>query len=1016
MFSTNFSKGFAPPSGVNSYKSINYVVSLRLFLFLIFIISSFNAVENCYSQTPIVQNGDFENYVMLPTAWNLPLTDFSISNIPWINRCLGFCQNPNNINMPNPPTNCTGWFIPTFGTADYYNSNAAPGAFHIKVPRIQLCTDGYDFTKTELREPHSGDAYCGLSLGNTMDAAINDYREYLESKLNIALEGNYTYLVKFWVSRSQPKCGNIGHLNKIGAYLSEQAILNFPGYPDEFTEGLYDQYSFNPQTNRYTKCSPQILSTELSATGADPLTGLGGWEEISGTVTVPRGESYNYITIGSFEERLTDFVYDTPPPNNNSPFVAKQAYYFIDDISIEETPCNCGISASNPDGAYTITVVPRLKQPGSESCCYDLYLNKDANLLNICRVNKVELFLGDAIIPFYTYDAPEGVDYFFKGSSDAILVYPNKCFTNLDGTTQTIKIKLYKDNAFMCESMMNFTVNCPCNCESSPPPAYQMSLNLVNYSHSLAKNQCCWEIELKNASDCNFSVKEIYLDIDQNLSSNLTLDQSSSVYWNFESMGVVNVNGINKIRYKLTNPNQSNILEPNVNNQTNIIGKICKPWGSSPFPITFSYSTVDGVCDRQWIKTLDCVDCCEKIHVTVNPIPIMDDGTSCCFQADVLIDPGYQCGTRKIRIFTSGSNPIFLFDSGTDNLPEGLSSYVFCVNKDLVFGSASSIPINVQILNNQSPNEILCVNPATINACVKLPAPCKPDYEGATWSSIQTKMVPVDCPPLPNGCTVEVKYIYRTVEVNGVIITRDIQIVGYSWPTGCPCNEDARVGAMLEAIWSEPLVISAFNLNKDILWPNNSDYCFTNLRVVASDCWYTFNLDPLNIHKVKCNTTSCCYATYYVCYHKGNNGAISYIDGSFRRISMNDYDILPCIDPYLGCEPNNCGLLLHAGHGLFPKPIINANDSVVNQTPCKVYISSDNTHQVLALNLECELKGNVTFQLIDLLGNVAQQEQIVKSGFNASVLIDQKLNSGVYFVRVKFDSQVLYYDKINIVK
>ncbi len=443
-----------------------------------------------------------------------------------------------------------------------------------------------------------------------------------------------------------------------------------------------------------------------------------------------------------------------------------------------------------------------------------------------------------------------------------------------------------------------------------------------------------------------------------------------------------------------------------------IIGKICAKKGTVPPPqITFSYvGDQNANCSAQWTETLICQDCCSKIHTTINSTAVQDDGFNCCFQVSILIEEGFLCGANKIRIIDAANPSKQYFESGDNSLHVGLNTFVYCMRKEDITGS--NLSIKIQIKDNSS--NTICETNGVINACSQITTPCTPDYYTSPWMPSKIGYVTFTCPP-PSSfpCYVSFTYTYRTVIVGGVVQYRDVQVLSYSYPLGCNC-EDEKIKQMLEEMWKNPTLISAFKLSDETAWdPITGNLCFNNFRVITTDCWTTtdFSASGGPIIKTKCDKDTCCYAIYKVCYHKDENGTITYISNSYTQLN---YDYVPvyCQTP---CVSLNCHPWI-SGDGISGKSSFGTNELQNNESLCNVYIKTGRNPEDISVNLECEYQGKVTMQLIDLLGNVIQQRNIEKNSYHITIPLDMDLNSGMYFLRIIVDGNDLYYNKINVIK
>lgn len=189
-----------------------------------------------------------------------------------------------------------GWYSPTLGTPDYYNSC---NSGIMGVPQNFL---GWEPAKT-------GVAYAAIA-----SRVNNNYREYIQTKLLDTLITGLSYHVSFFVSladSSEYACNNIG------AYFSLTAISTLNNY--------------------VLLNTPQIANKPSS----NPLTIKNGWTFVTDTFTAAGGELY--ITIGNFNNAATS---DTVFIGGK---LTDQAYYYIDDVSVWTKDSLVGINENEKD-------------------------------------------------------------------------------------------------------------------------------------------------------------------------------------------------------------------------------------------------------------------------------------------------------------------------------------------------------------------------------------------------------------------------------------------------------------------------------------------------------------------------------------------------------------------------------------------------------------------------------------------------------------------------------------------
>ncbi|HXB40695.1 MAG TPA: T9SS type A sorting domain-containing protein [Bacteroidia bacterium] len=236
----------------------------------------------------MVQNGAFES-----SQYN----HFNINNILLSSTSCSY------YGYSAPKSDPKYWKSPTCATPDYYHSSLN----NIKTSVPINYVSGSPGTNA-----HSGNGYGGIITYNF----IQDYRDYMQSKLKCALVAGQIYNVSFYTSLSRGG-GQVTYnnpTNNIGAYVSTTSVT-----------------STNTSRLPYT---PQINSGIIN--------NIGSWTQVAGTIT---GNGEQYITVGNFYNDLQTSPY---PPSS------LVSYYFIDDISV--TPATPTLTASNcQSGSVTIS-------------------------------------------------------------------------------------------------------------------------------------------------------------------------------------------------------------------------------------------------------------------------------------------------------------------------------------------------------------------------------------------------------------------------------------------------------------------------------------------------------------------------------------------------------------------------------------------------------------------------------------------------------------------------------------
>lgn len=254
----------------------------------------------CYAaktQTEYIPNGSFENYLNCPTI---------VTQI----------------------FNCNGWGTANTATPDYFNICASYST-GVSTPFNSL---GY-------QNAYAGNAYAGIFVYDN-----DNYREYLQAKLNHPLVKNHEYKCEFYVSYAD--ISSIA-IKTLGAYFSNTPIYNSNSY------------------------NPFILQPQIENTSNYLLDSL-NWIKISG-VFISNG-SEEYITIGNFRDTLNP---DTMRTENSIP-IHFASYYFIDAISLVD------LTLKNCIDKQEITKTPNIFTPNNDSV-------NDILKFNLC--NKILKFI-----------------------------------------------------------------------------------------------------------------------------------------------------------------------------------------------------------------------------------------------------------------------------------------------------------------------------------------------------------------------------------------------------------------------------------------------------------------------------------------------------------------------------------------------------------------------------------------------------------------------------------------------
>lgn len=192
------------------------------------------------------------------------------------------------------------WTSQSGGSPDYFNACSTEqslGTYMFSVPQNY---EGYQHART-------GNAYGGYYAALT--PGDNNYYEYLSVKLVSPLEASKTYRLTYYLSLA----------DSFYRYPNSLQFINHSG-------ALFSNFLYTSSGGGLIPQTPQIVS--------DPSVFLNdstGWQKIEGFYTATGGEEF--LTIGYFC-LYDDIAYNYLPSAQSDSAIA--AYYYIDDVSLEE--------------------------------------------------------------------------------------------------------------------------------------------------------------------------------------------------------------------------------------------------------------------------------------------------------------------------------------------------------------------------------------------------------------------------------------------------------------------------------------------------------------------------------------------------------------------------------------------------------------------------------------------------------------------------------------------------------
>jgi hypothetical protein len=205
------------------------------------------------------------------------------------------------------------WSSFTNGTPEIFSSNFCminSSSQYIDVPSNYW---GYQNART-------GSNYAGLGLYSNYTSSSD--REYIQVQLATPLKPSTAYCISYYVSLADKQ--------------SYYAIKNFEAYFNQDSMHINTQ---SPISNLY----PQFFVNEL-------LNDTTEWQLVSGYFQASGGE--RYMVIGNFKPQNE---VDTMPVNTSLEF-NRDAYYYIDDVSVME--CDSLNSITENEYINAITIYP----------------------------------------------------------------------------------------------------------------------------------------------------------------------------------------------------------------------------------------------------------------------------------------------------------------------------------------------------------------------------------------------------------------------------------------------------------------------------------------------------------------------------------------------------------------------------------------------------------------------------------------------------------------------------------
>ena len=276
----------------------------------------------------------------------LPVADTSRVNLVFNGSFEEYRFCPKRVDAVGILINVDGWYQPTKGSADYFNTC---GSRECGVPKNKLGE----------QLPHDGDGYCGIYCSK------NDYREYLQTRLRRKLRAGDSIRLTFFVSLSEQSTGAVatlgGLFTKEDIYDTVRSILLHKEY-----ETLSDDI-FQVIATTYT---PQVMNPPDV-----PLTDTKNWQCVTGIFVADGGEQY--ITLGNFNTAERSGYVEPDSLVQLLP----GSYYYIDDVFVDCLNCEPPIADDlNVDSNYLTQEQPTFSV-GSTFVLKDIFFEFDKSTI-----------------------------------------------------------------------------------------------------------------------------------------------------------------------------------------------------------------------------------------------------------------------------------------------------------------------------------------------------------------------------------------------------------------------------------------------------------------------------------------------------------------------------------------------------------------------------------------------------------------------------------------------------------